>query len=182
MEFTDAEQLRQLFLSCGLGFLLGAYYDVFRVLRLILKKGKLSYFVQDILFFVTAAVVTFLFSLAVMNGQLRFYLFLGEIVGFTAYYFTVGVVVMRFAGTVIRWFLRIWRMIWMIVFYPFQWLFRLLKHPFSKIQGFFQKIFAKLVGNFKKGLKRIGRVLYNHKKASKLLPYTEGEVDDYEGR
>lgn len=90
MEITLQEQMHQFFLSCGMGFVLGLWYELFRIPRLILNSGRRAVFFQDLLFFLTAAVLTFLFSLAVMDGRLRFYLFLGEAIGFASYYRTVG--------------------------------------------------------------------------------------------
>lgn len=64
------------------GFLLGAYYDVFRLLRVMLPCRRWTVFVQDVVFFVTAAVITFLFDLTLTGGLLRFYLFVGWRRGF----------------------------------------------------------------------------------------------------
>ena len=79
----------------GLGFLLGAFYDVFRVIRLLMRPSAKVVFFQDLLFFALSSVVTFLFALAVTGGELRFYLFLGLVTGFMAYYFTIGRAVVR---------------------------------------------------------------------------------------
>ena len=68
----------------GLGFLLGAFYDVFRVIRLLMRPSAKVVFFQDLLFFALSSVVTFLFALAVTGGELRFYLFLGLVTGFMA--------------------------------------------------------------------------------------------------
>ena len=95
MGFHNAELLRELFLSGGMGFLLGAYYDVFRVLRCLLKPGALRVFWQDIVFCVTSAGWVFLFALAVTDGILRVYLFAGLLAGFLAYRYTVGQIVVR---------------------------------------------------------------------------------------
>ncbi|MBQ9964481.1 MAG: spore cortex biosynthesis protein YabQ [Clostridia bacterium] len=95
MGFHNAEQIRELFLSGGMGFLLGAYYDVFRVLRCLLKPGALRVFWQDIVFCVTSAGWVFLFALAVTDGILRVYLFAGLLAGFLAYRYTVGQIVVR---------------------------------------------------------------------------------------
>lgn len=102
MEFTINDQIRELFLSCGMGFILGFYYEIFRVPRLVLRSGKKALFFQDFFFCLSAAVITFLFSLAVMDGRLRLYLFLGEAIGFAAYYFTVGRLVVRFSVTAVN--------------------------------------------------------------------------------
>lgn len=105
MGLTNGGQLTGLFLSCGLGFLLGLYYDGFRVARLVMRSSKRVIFFQDLFFFVSAAILTFFFALTVTGGELRFYLFLGPGIGFTAYYFTIGRVVMAFAETAVR---RFW--------------------------------------------------------------------------
>ena len=99
--FTNAAQLRELFLSGGMGFLLGAYYDIFRILRRVLHPGTVRVFFQDIVFFVTAALMTFLFALAVADGVLRAYLFVGLLAGFFAYRYTVGRAVVRFVTAII---------------------------------------------------------------------------------
>ena len=85
MGLTNGGQLTGLFLSCGLGFLLGLYYDGFRVARLVMRSSKRVIFFQDLFFFVSAAILTFFFALTVTGGELRFYLFLGLGIGFTAY-------------------------------------------------------------------------------------------------
>ena len=184
MEVTGAQQLSQLFLSCGMGFLLGAYYDVFRVIRLVMRTGKRWIFVQDLLFFLSAAVLTFLFSLAVMEGQLRFYLFFGEGLGFSAYYFTVGRVVMRFAGAAAAAVAAVWNGFWRLVFYPFRLLGRLLRRPAGAMARLFQKIREKAAQLLKKGLKRAASLLYNHKKdvGKPPLAAVERESDADEGR
>lgn len=95
MGVANAEQVRQLFLYGGMGFLLGAYYDVFRILRVLLKPRPFGVFIQDIVYFLTAAGMTFVFVLAVTDGVLRVYLFAGLLTGFFAYRYTVGRAVVR---------------------------------------------------------------------------------------
>lgn len=118
MGISNGGQLHELFLSCGLGFLLGLYYDVFRVARLIQHSPKRVIFFQDLFFFVSSAVATFFFALSAMGGELRLYLFLGIVLGFTSYYFTIGRVVMRCAAAVAAAVLAVWRWFWRLVFAP----------------------------------------------------------------
>ncbi len=166
MDIASSAQLHQLYLSCGLGFLLGVYYDVFRVTRSIMHSGARSVFIQDVLFFLSSAVVTFLFALAVMDGRLRFYLFFGEVIGFTSYYFTIGRLVMRYAGRIISAILYFWKIFWHFVFTPL----RLLSRPICRIieilGAFIRKIGQKGVSNLKKGLKGRAFLLYNQRKVS----------------
>lgn len=91
-----------------------------------------------------------LFALAVTDGQLRFYVFLGEGAGFAAYYFTIGRMVMRFAGAAIRTVLRIWKLFWNTVRFPLSLLWKLLRPLFSQAWHFLQKILEKPAVFFKK--------------------------------
>ncbi len=100
--FENVAQLRELFLSCGMGFLLGAYYDVFRLLRCWLRPPHLRVFLADCIYACTSAVATFLFWLALNGGILRWYLFLGLFVGFFAYRRTVGNLLLK----AVLWLLR----------------------------------------------------------------------------
>ncbi len=109
MGFHNTEQIRELFLAGGMGFLLGAYYDVFRVLRCLLKPGDLRVFWQDVLFFVTSAGAVFLFALAVTDGVLRVYLYIGLVAGFAAYRYTVGRAVVHTVTAACRLLARISR-------------------------------------------------------------------------
>ena len=166
MEITNGQQLNELFLACGMGFLLGAYYDLFRVIRLVMRSGKRAIFFQDLMFFISSAIVTFLFSLSVMDGELRFYLFAGLTGGFFAYYLTIGRVVIHSAKAVVTVFLKLWRLFWQVVFWPFRLLARLLRRPAAFIQKILAFIPQKISLFFKKGLKPIGSLLYNRKKKS----------------
>ncbi len=107
MGFYNTEQIRELFLSGGMGFLLGAYYDIFRVLRCLLKPGALRVFWQDVLFCTTSACMVFLFALAVTDGVLRVYVYIGLIAGFFAYRYTVGQAVVRTTTAVCRFLARL---------------------------------------------------------------------------
>ncbi len=100
--FENAAQLRELFLSCGMGFLLGAYYDVFRLLRCWLSPSRWRVFLGDCLYACTSAVATFLFLVALNGGVLRWYLFLGLLFGFFAYRRTVGSLLVK----LVLWLLR----------------------------------------------------------------------------
>ncbi len=90
MGFTNAQQLHEVFLCAGVGFLLGAYYDVFRVWRVWFCPRIVSIFVQDVWYCLTSAITLFVLLLAITDGQGRFYVFFGVIVGFFAYRSLLG--------------------------------------------------------------------------------------------
>lgn len=137
-------QLRELFLSCGMGFLLGAYYDVFRILRCILRPGTVRVFWQDLLFFLTAAPIVFLFALAVTDGVVRLYLFAGLIAGFFAYRYTVGRAVVRFVTAAIIQLSRMGRRLYGVIKVPIGALCEVCRKMAKKMRKNLKK--------FKKGL------------------------------
>ena len=102
MGFENSEQLRELFLSAGMGFCLGAYYDVFRIVRRWLRPSVWHVFFQDCLYAVTAALFTFLFTIALNGGELRTYVLAGLFLGFFAYRHTVGRMAVKVTETVLR--------------------------------------------------------------------------------
>ena len=90
MGFTNGEQLRELWLCGGVGFLLGAYYDMFRVWRVWFSPRVAVVFWQDVWYCLTSVVAVFIMLLVITDGQGRFYVYLGLVVGFFAYRSLLG--------------------------------------------------------------------------------------------
>ena len=72
------------------GGLLGAVYDSFRVLRILLGGGRRWQVLFDMMTMAAAALLTFLVALAAEAGRLRFYLLAGEAMGFCLWALTFG--------------------------------------------------------------------------------------------
>lgn len=102
MEITVSEQLWCLFCSFLSGLLIGAVYDLLRIIRSLIFTGKISLFVCDFLFAVCFAVVSVFFSMAFSRGNTRYFILMGEIVGFLLFRFTVGRITLPFAGFIIK--------------------------------------------------------------------------------
>ena len=90
MEVTLSSQLLRLGISALVGLALAVVYDVFRVTRILFRTGKIAMYVQDILYGIAAAFVTFLLALAVNSGEIRFYIIGGELIGMAVYFLTLG--------------------------------------------------------------------------------------------
>lgn len=155
-----SQQLRLFMLSLGLGFLLGIAYDLFRTLRLILLRnpGKYTLFVQDIIYVVLCAIVSFLFLLSENYGEIRAYVPAGEIIGFFVYYFTIGVLTMRVGDSVANAVHKFLNRLKNIILRPFRAVHRsFLKHKTSVRE----KVSKKVPKIFKLHLKHDGNILYN---------------------
>ena len=91
-----ATQTKGFLLSMGLGFVMGFFYDLFRIIRLAISKKKVFIIIFDLLYCIFLCFVSFVFCMTVNEGQFRLYLLLGEAIGFAVYYFSLGVVVFTF--------------------------------------------------------------------------------------
>ncbi|MBR2279987.1 MAG: spore cortex biosynthesis protein YabQ [Ruminococcus sp.] len=89
MEFTLSELLISFLYSILLGFILGFLYEPVRVFHKLGFNKKLHYYICDILFMIFSGIVTFYFSLSMLEGTVRAFVILGEVTGFVTFYHTV---------------------------------------------------------------------------------------------
>ncbi len=90
MEFTISQQGVCFMWSIACGGVIALIYDVFRLMRLFFLKGKVATFVCDFLFMVLAALVSVVFSIGFSRGNTRYFIIIGETLGFLSYRFTLG--------------------------------------------------------------------------------------------
>lgn len=147
--------------SLLLGFALGLLYDVFRVLRLAVRHSSLAIFLEDISFFAVCAVLTFLFSLSAVSGRVRVFLVIGEFLGATVYYVTLGVLVMRVSKPLIRVVKAILRLLYRIFIHPIFCLIRWILRLTHKMEQKFSTRAKKVRANAKYSLKRQSILVYN---------------------
>lgn len=158
MNLSLSFQLQGFVISIAAGVFLGAYYDIFRIFRTVFQSESRAVFFQDLFYMLSAAFVTFLLSLGVNYGEVRFYILAGEIIGWCLYYLTIGMVTIR----VFQFVSKI--------------LHKLLINPIKKISviifHFIFKIAKIIVGNikivavnWKKRLKHHNKIVYNHSKS-----------------
>lgn len=156
-----AVQTRVMLLALGLGFLIGILYDIFRIVRLSVSRGRAAVFIQDILFFFLFSGITFAFCLSQNNGEVRFYIVFAEVLGFLIYYFSFGAFVIKVSDTIINALRKLFELIVKLISFPVALVFRVLRG----IYRFFVKISQKNSKKFGKKIKfllqRNRSVLYN---------------------
>lgn len=156
-----AQQTKGFLMSLGFGFIMGFFYDVFRIIRISISRSKAAFVVFDILYCIFLCFCTFLFFLTVNEGELRVYLLLGEAIGFAVYYFSLGAVIFSVSEKIILFIKRTLRWIFKIISYPFRKLFEILGKFFSKILKKSRKN-TKNIKNKSKFLLKVNKhLLYN---------------------
>ena len=126
------------------GIILGVIYDIFRITRIALKLNAVIIAIEDILYLFICAVMTFFYMLASNDGQIRFFIIVGEILGWVVYYFTVGEIVMGLSTAIIKFIKGVFRV-----------LYRLFIAPVIALIGYLWKITCIPVQKSKKTLKKL---------------------------
>ena len=74
------------------GVFLGAFYDIFRLLRAMGLDSRRSVFIEDIVFMSCASLLCFLFAQVTVHGHFRFFTVCSHFLGFAAYRLSAGLV------------------------------------------------------------------------------------------
>ncbi|MBQ2676343.1 MAG: spore cortex biosynthesis protein YabQ [Clostridia bacterium] len=146
------------FISMIVGVGLCLLYDVFRIIRLANKPDTVSGFVQDISFFVMAALVTFFNILVRCSGEIRWFVLLGELLGAICCRLTLSRLIMAISKGIIRFVKAVISLIDKLIFSPVKGALRWIKALFCRVFGFLLKKISNLI---KKCLKPLYKVVYN---------------------
>ncbi len=142
-------------ISAAAGVGLCLLYDLLRLLRYARHHTTLQVFVQDVLWWLVATVVTGMVLLVRCSGTVRFFALLGLVVGFLSCRFTLSIVLMKLGKKVIDAVKALLKAVWRTVFEPF---FRWVKAVWDK--------FSEIIKNFIKSVKNLLKdsmlVVYNH--------------------
>ena len=140
MGISVTGQLEGLLYACGLGFWLGLYYEIFRTVRLLMPPTAKSCFFQDVFFCLSAALCTFFCFLAIADGRMYLYLFVGEITGFFVFYCTLGRVFHTVLAALLRWIAAAARILWRWLSAILRTVWRWISRPFSTVIRFLKRI------------------------------------------
>lgn len=152
-EISNLSQITGFIFSCVLGVVFCLLYDLFRAFRLVKAHKTIFVFLEDILYFSLASVITFLFLLSITNGEIRGYILFGIALGFFAANFAVS-----------RFFLAVTTKLFCLFKRAFKGFSSSFYWLFEKIDCYSQKIFKNTFKCLKKGLKITKGLLYTNKK------------------
>lgn len=148
-EINNTLQLISIFYSLLLGIVFCVLFDIFGSFRIVKKHSQAAIFFEDVIFFATVAFITFIFLLAITNGEIRGYILFCVSLGFIFFKMT-------FSRFVKAFFVKIFSV------------FSLVLNTISKsFYMLFEKndIFMKnILKCFKKCLKNTISMLYTNKK------------------
>ena len=102
------------------GFLIGIFFDIFRILRKSFKTSNLITYIEDTIF----GVITGLFLIFMLfdfnNGEIRLYIFVALSIGLILYFLLISKFFIKLNVTIITFLKKVFITIAKIIFKPFR--------------------------------------------------------------
>ncbi len=149
-EINNKLQIISLLESFALGVFFCVLYDFFKAYRLAANPKKNIVFIQDIVYFIICAPVTFCFLLSVTNGEIRGYVFVIAVLGFFMTRLTLSRLLLIILVAFFRLILRFSKALKDLT----EKISKAFYSLFERISMVYQKISKKIRKCFKKGLKK----------------------------
>ena len=83
MQISSLKDTLSILISIITGIIISVIFDIFKAIRKSFKSGQLIIFIQDIIFFLISAIITFTLLFLRVNGEIRWFILFFELIGFT---------------------------------------------------------------------------------------------------
>ncbi len=148
-----------------LGFFFGFVFDILRVFRKIVKHKTIFIHIEDLLYWMFALTVSFIFLYYNNNGEIRFYCIVGAFIGIILYFNSLSKLFMKASMQIYAFLCKVVHFIFGIILAPLALLVGFISKPLN----IFKNLFIKLMrSQKKKAIKTYGRI----KSKSKSKPKT----------
>ena len=117
------EEVRVLIAFFADGIIIGLLFDLFRAIRKCYKTSNIIIYIEDVLFWILAGLLTLVVIFIFANGQIRLYMVLMLILGCIIYFATISKYIMLLSTKIIN----IIKYIFKISTLPFIKLFQFIK-------------------------------------------------------
>lgn len=132
------------------GILIGFMYDLYRIFRGLFKPKKIATMIQDLIFWCIISIVAFYVLIFSNEGAIRFYNFLGFVLGSVFYQMLLSKLIIKGLIFLLKMIKKFIYDIYQIIKYPFSVTFCLISGPYSYCK------------------RKVKPVYYKARKASKL--------------
>lgn len=157
-----------IFLYAILGGAIVAFlYDILRIKRRAIKTGVFIVNLEDILYWIVAAVFLFITVYASNSGEMRGFIFLGNVIGVALYETLISGIIIASSVMIINTVKKILLFLWKILSYPIKLIYKIIAVPIM----FIVKQIARLVKiTFNKSKKMGGKAFGMTKKGIRRIP------------
>jgi spore cortex biosynthesis protein YabQ len=109
------------------GIITGVCFDIYRLIRGFENTHKVMTIIQDLLFWVLTSIVVFIFLMYTNEGYINFYVYLCLIIGVYLYLKCLSTIFIRVQFNLIKFYGKVFRVVWNIILYPVNLLIYKLK-------------------------------------------------------
>ena len=160
-DLTLAKETSLFLLSIVVGVGLSLLYDLLRVLRLQTRHRPIVVSLEDLLYFLVCAAVTFGFALKDNSGQIRGYILIGELLGWGCWHLTAGELAVKIASGIFALLRRVVLAVARVALFPFYCLWKLALKILRLLSRPMKLFLKKVMQTQKYNLKRKQMMLYN---------------------
>ena len=162
------QQIISFLVTVGLGLAMGAVFDFYYVLRSLFRPRKVFIHMGDLFVWLFMIALVFVTLVYVNWGEVRFYVFLGIVLGVSIYYLTLSKYIKIIYEHIIKTVLKVLYIIKSIILFPFKLVAKGLLYLVGIIIMFFMwltKPLRSFISNsgvfikFKKLKSKIGRTI-----------------------
>ena len=122
MSIQIVEESRFFLYSMAIGVAISVLYDVFRIMRRVIRHNKMAVAIEDIIFWMITLFTIFLLLYDMSFGVLRWFSIAGVAIGMKIYKKILGEHLVEFMSTVLNWILDVVIHLILAVLKPFFWL------------------------------------------------------------
>ena len=123
-------------LCCISGVVVALLFDMFRISHRVFRTSTLAIYVEDLLFWIVAAIFMFMLSLKYNDGEIRWYMFVGLVFGAAVYLGTLSKIVVKCSVTAIDFLKKLMFSILKILLFPIKIILGFLNRPLFVVMSF----------------------------------------------
>ena len=116
------------------GIAVGMLFDIYRIVLVYNNPNKILLAISDVLYWILCAFLTFLFFLYTNNGNLRYYTFIGILLGLFFYFKLASKKFIIAVRNVILILIKIFRIIYIVMIYPIKYMVYFFKYLLMKMK------------------------------------------------
>lgn len=100
-------QLISFVIYVAIGIILGVIFDFFRAFRKSIKHSNIATYIEDIIYVIIAFLIVVVALQIFSDGELRFYIFLGILIGFVIYFALISKYLLKVETFILEWLIKI---------------------------------------------------------------------------
>lgn len=129
MILSMSNQAMIFFTTILVGFVIGFIYDLFRVIRKIIKHPNLLIQIEDILYWIFVSIIMFYVMFSKNYGEIRAFSIVGAFLGMIFYFFTISRLFINVSMIIVEFLKKVIMVIIEIVLMPFRLFYKILYAP-----------------------------------------------------